>query len=162
MKRYHPALVSLHWLLTVLKTLQNLMMGLMISSLFLLSPATLADTAKSNAKLVETTKVAEGVYVFRWWVYRNVFVVTDEGVIATDPINPKVAKMLMQEIRKVTDKPIKYVVYSHQHRDHISGGKIFKDAGAQFVSHEGCMKHFKRRPNLAVVYPILPFLISTH
>ena len=141
----------------IFRTLQNLFSALMISSLFLLSSVALADTDKSNPKLVETTKVAEGVYVFRWWVYRNLFVVTDEGVIATDPINPKAAKMLMQEIRKVTDKPIKYVVYSHQHWDHISGGKIFKDAGAQFVSHEGCMKHFKIRPSRAVVLPDITF-----
>jgi hypothetical protein len=67
----------------------------MISSLFSFSSITLADTGKPDTKLVETTKVAPGVYVFRWWVYRNLFMVTDEGVIATDPINPKVAKMLM-------------------------------------------------------------------
>jgi len=139
------------------RILQNLFVILMVGSLFLLSYSAQADTAKAKPKLVETTKVAEGVYVFRWWVYRNLFVVTDEGVIATDPINPKAAKMLMQEIRKVTDKPIKYVVYSHQHWDHISGGKIFKDAGAQFVSHEGCKKHFKRRPSPAVVLPDITF-----
>jgi valyl-tRNA synthetase len=87
-----------------LKTLQNLLATVMISSLFLFSSSTFADTDKSKAKLVETTKVAKGVYVFRWWVYRNVFIVTDEGVIATAPINPNVAKMLMQEIRKAVDR----------------------------------------------------------
>ncbi len=143
--------------MTISRALQNLFVVLMVGSLFLLSYSAQADRAKSKPKLVETTKVAEGVYVFRWWVYRNLFVVTDEGVIATDPVNPKAAKMLMQEIRKVTDKPIKYVVYSHQHWDHISGGKIFKDAGAQFVSHEGCMKHFKRRPSPVVVLPDITF-----
>jgi glyoxylase-like metal-dependent hydrolase (beta-lactamase superfamily II) len=65
--------------------------------------------------------------------------------------------MLMREIRKVTDKPIKYVVYSHNHWDHISGGKIFKEVGAKFVSHENCTKHFNKRPNSAVVSPDITF-----
>ena len=36
-------------------------------------------------------EVGDGLYVFRWWVYRNFFIVTDEGVIVTDPLNPKAA-----------------------------------------------------------------------
>ena len=65
------------------------------------------------------TEIGDGLYVFRWWVYRNIFIVTNEGVIVTDPMNPKAAKLLQDEIRKVTDKPVKYVVYSHNHHDHI-------------------------------------------
>ena len=30
-------------------------------------------------------KIGDGLYVFRWWVYRNIFIVTDDGVIVTDP-----------------------------------------------------------------------------
>jgi len=70
--------------------------------------------------------IGDGLYVFRWWVYRNIFLVTDKGVIVTDPMNPKAAKLLQKEIRKITDKPVKYVVYSHNHHDHISGGKSLK------------------------------------
>ena len=62
-------------------------------------------------------QIGEGLYVFRWWVYRNIFLITDEGVIVTDPMNPKAAKLLQAEIRKRTDKPVKYVVYSHNHHD---------------------------------------------
>ena len=42
----------------------------------------------------------------------------------------------VDEIRKVASKqPIKYVIYSHHHFDHIAGGNPFKDAGATFVAH---------------------------
>lgn len=54
--------------------------------------------------------IGNDIYVFRWWVYRNFFIVTDEGVIATDPMNPKAAKLLKEEISKITDKPIRYVL----------------------------------------------------
>ena len=52
-------------------------------------------------KPFETTKVADGVYSFRFFFHRNMFVVTDDGVIATDPMNPKAAGIMMKEIRKV-------------------------------------------------------------
>ncbi len=45
------------------------------------------------------------------------------------------------------------MVYSHNHWDHILGGRVFKEAGARFISHAGCVKHFKRRPNPALVMP---------
>src|SRR5207253_9270121 len=40
------------------------------------------------------------------------------------------------EIKKVSSQPIKYLIYSHHHFDHIAGGKPFKDAGATIVAHK--------------------------
>jgi glyoxylase-like metal-dependent hydrolase (beta-lactamase superfamily II) len=42
----------------------------------------------------------------------------------------------IEEIKKVSDQPIKYLVYSHHHYDHIAGGKPFKDAGARIIAHK--------------------------
>ena len=118
-----------------------------------------AGAAVAQRKLFETTKVAEGVYTFRHGNHRNMFIVTEEGVIATDPIHNAAAKAMMEEIRKITDKPIKYVVYSHEHWDHIRGGKIFKKAGAQFVSQERCVTALKDHlhPDPDVVMPDIAF-----
>jgi len=66
------------------------------------------------------------------------FVVTSAGVIATDPIGygrPQAVTTYVDEIKKVTNQPIKYLIYSHHHFDHIAGGKPFKDAGATVVAH---------------------------
>src|SRR5262245_62762306 len=66
------------------------------------------------------------------------FIVTQDGVIATDPISygrPQAAKAYLDEIRKITKAPIKYLIYSHQHFDHTAGGKPFKDAGATVIAH---------------------------
>jgi glyoxylase-like metal-dependent hydrolase (beta-lactamase superfamily II) len=86
-----------------------------------------------------TTKVegTDGVYIFRYQGHQAMFIVTPEGVIATDPIGERrpAAAAYIAEIRKITQAPIKYVVYSHGHWDHIAGGKPFKDLGATFVSH---------------------------
>ena len=61
-------------------------------------------------KPFERTKIADGVYTFRYFFHRNIFIVTDAGVIATDPLNPRAAKIMRAEIAKVTDQPVEYVV----------------------------------------------------
>ena len=101
--------------------------------------------------------IGKGLYVFRWWVYRNLFIVTDDGVIVTDPMNPKAANLLRNEIRKITDKPVKYVVYSHNHHDHISGGNIFKEEGAKFVGHKNLLKELADHPNPITPLPDIIF-----
>jgi len=97
-----------------------------------------------------TTKVegTDNVYVFRYGNHQSMFVVTPEGVIATDPIGygrPQAVVTYVEEIKKVTDKPIKYLIYSHHHYDHIAGGKPFQDAGAKIIAHK------KAKERLAVL-----------
>ena len=105
----------------------------------------------------ETEKIADGLYTFRWEAYRSIFMVTDEGVIVTDPISVKAAKRYREEIAKITDQPVKYVVYSHSHWDHIVGGQIFKDEGATFIAQEECVENMKWSPHPDVVLPDITF-----
>ena len=89
---------------------------------------------------IETRKVegTDNVYIFRNGNHQAMFVVTKDGVIATDPVaygRPTGGQQYIDEIKKVSDKPIKYLIYSHNHYDHIAGGKAFKDAGAKIVAH---------------------------
>jgi glyoxylase-like metal-dependent hydrolase (beta-lactamase superfamily II) len=125
-------------------------------------PVNIDDQVPIGRNRPETTRIAEGLYTFTHNGARNIFIVTPEGVIATDPISPKSAELMRAEIRKVTDKPVKYVVYSHQHWDHARGGKIFKDEGATFVSHANCIKHFHRHPNPDVIMPDMTYEGSRH
>ncbi len=56
------------------------------------------------------------------------FVVTDEGVVVFDTLGtPSLGHALLQKIRAVTDKPVKHVVLSHYHADHIYGLQAFRD-----------------------------------
>ena len=84
------------------------------------------------------------------------FVVTKAGVIATDPIGlrrPQAVTAYIDEIKKVTQQPIKYLIYSHSHYDHIAGGKPFKDAGAKILAHKNAIAQLKRFPTADVVMP---------
>lgn len=58
------------------------------------------------------------------------FVVTDAGVVVFDALGtPALGYRMLQRIREVTDKPIKVVVVSHYHADHIYGLQAFKEHG---------------------------------
>ena len=105
-----------------------------------------------------TTKVegTDNVYVFRYGNHQSMFVVTKDGVIATDPIGYGRAQAVVtyvDEIKKVTDKPIKYLIYSHHHYDHIAGGQPFKDAGAKIIAHKTAKARLAVLKDPATVLP---------
>jgi glyoxylase-like metal-dependent hydrolase (beta-lactamase superfamily II) len=91
-------------------------------------------TAQPSRAENEITKLANDVYLYRHQFHQAMFITTSEGVIVTDPIAADAASWLKAEITKLTDKPVRYVVYSHHHSDHITGGSVFADQ-AIFISH---------------------------
>ena len=124
--------------------------GLALLAAIALPALAVPAAAQQQRPQIETKKVdgTEGVYIFRNGNHQSMFVVTKDGVIATDPIaygRPTGGQQYVDEIKKVTDKPIKYLIYSHHHYDHISGGQPFKDAGAKIVAHK------KAKERLAVL-----------
>jgi len=111
--------------------------------------ATLPVLAQAPRPQIQTTRVegADGVYIFRNGNHQAMFIVTGDGVIATDPVaygRPNGGADYVAEIRKVTSQPIKYLIYSHHHYDHIAGGKAFKDAGATILAHHRAKARLER------------------
>jgi glyoxylase-like metal-dependent hydrolase (beta-lactamase superfamily II) len=105
------------------------------------APAQPAAAPAAQQPAYGTRKVegTDNVYIFRYGNAQSMFVVTPAGVIATDPIGyarRDAPQVYVSEIRKVTDQPIRYLIYSHHHFDHIAGGKAFKDAGATIIAHQ--------------------------
>ena len=127
-------------------------------TLLLASLVTLSVAQQPARPPIATTKVdgTDNVYVFRNGNHQAMFVVTRDGVIATDPVaygKPTGGQAYVDEIRKVTDKPIKYVIYSHHHFDHIAGGKALKDAGATFVAHRRATERLRKLDDPHTVLP---------
>ena len=106
------------------------------------------------AQQTSVTQLTPDVYHFRYGFHSNIFIVTDEGVIATDPLSPAAAKACLAEIRKITDKPVRYVIYSHDHTDHIAGGDVYKDE-ARFVAHRNALAPIKARGIDEIIIPDL-------
>ena len=112
----------------------------------------------AQAPQIETKKVegTDNVYTFRNQNSQAMFIVTSEGVIATDPVGygrPQGGAQYLAEIRKVTNQPVRYVVYSHHHFDHIAGGRAFKEAGARVVAHRRALERLKTLNDPNTVLP---------
>ena len=67
-------------------------------------------------------ELGDNLYFLTNGAYNTMFMVTDEGVIVVDA-PPAIGDKYLKAISEVTDKPVKYVVYSHSHADHIGAAK---------------------------------------
>jgi cyclase len=90
-------------------------------------------------------KVAEGVYA----AIRSeplvdpvdgnsVVIINEEDVVVVDSnITPASARAVIAEIRRITPKPVRYVVNTHWHNDHVTGNAAYREAypGVDFVAH---------------------------
>ena len=106
----------------------------LLGSLAPAGPAAAQDEATR-----EITQIAGDLYRFQNNFHFSVFLVTPEGVIATDPINAAAAEWLEAEIRERFGQEIRYLVLSHDHADHSSGGEVFDDT-ATVVAHENAKR----------------------
>jgi glyoxylase-like metal-dependent hydrolase (beta-lactamase superfamily II) len=70
------------------------------------------------------------------------FVVTSKGVVVFDALGtPSLAVELYKKIREVTSQPVKIVVMSHYHADHVYGLQVFKDMGAEIYAPAGAIDY---------------------
>ncbi|MHA1299761.1 MAG: alkyl sulfatase dimerization domain-containing protein [Candidatus Helarchaeota archaeon] len=84
--------------------------------------------------------------------FGNVGIVeTNDGLVMFDTALRIFKKKIFREIRAITDKPIKYLIYSHGHFDHCFGfGEFLKEIEEkgwekpQVIAHENCIKRFKK------------------
>jgi cyclase len=89
------------------------------------------------------TKIGPNVWAamdnpsFKQRAYANAgFVIGEDGVVVVDTLSgPDASGRLVQEIRALTNLPVRFVVNTHYHGDHVAGNKLFADAGAQVLAH---------------------------
>jgi glyoxylase-like metal-dependent hydrolase (beta-lactamase superfamily II) len=83
-------------------------------------------------------QVKPGVFVITDGVYQSAFVTTGEGVILFDA-PPSFAGHIVKAVAEVTSEPIKQLVYSHVHVDHIGGADLIlkQFPSLQIVAEEG-------------------------
>jgi glyoxylase-like metal-dependent hydrolase (beta-lactamase superfamily II) len=108
-------------------------LALLAGILFAVPPA-----AAQGRAPVEVKRIAGDLYFFYDFNGSNaIFLVTEEGVLLIDTLtHPRAGRDLLDRIRKVTDKPVKWVINSHFHGDHQMGNAVFKAAGTTFVAQK--------------------------
>jgi cyclase len=92
----------------------------------------------------QRVQVAEGIHAFiepfgHAVVSGNVVAIVGEDAVAVIDTghHPRLARAIVAEIRALTPKPVRYVVNTHWHNDHVSGNSVFAEAfpGATLVAH---------------------------
>jgi cyclase len=92
--------------------------------------------------LGEIQQVSEGIYAYlqpdgSWWVNNTGFLVSRDGVISVDATSTeRRTRAYLDAIATVTDKPVRTLVNTHHHGDHMHGNYLF--GGATIVGHERC------------------------
>lgn len=100
----------------------------------------------ASAQEASMTKVSDSVYHYFSFNYSSMVVVGDEAVLVTDPSFEPRGSQMLAAVQEITDKPVKYVLISHEHYDHAGGVDSYSDA--QTICHIAC----------AGVLAISPFL----
>src|SRR5690606_7897133 len=67
--------------------------------------------------------IRDNVYRVSVAHYHSLFMVTEDGIIVTDPIRPSAAKVLKGKLRERFNKPVTHLIYSHNHIDHVYGAE---------------------------------------
>ena len=108
------------------------------------------------AQSYEIEDLGDGLHRFIDDRHRSVFLITPQGAIVTDPLNKKAATWLKEQIKTRYNVPVKYVVYSHNHSDHIYGAEVFKSPNTTFVAHKLTAQDIKNT-KMKTVMPNLTF-----
>lgn len=122
-------------------------------------PARLIEQSKKMEQRVY--KVTDNVYsAVGYAIANSTLVVGKDGIIIIDTTESvEAAQSILAEFRKITDKPIKAIIYTHNHSDHICGVKGFvseedvKSGRVEIYAHETMMNTVIS--NASVVAPIL-------
>lgn len=116
-------------------------------NLMLLSCAAQADASMHTVEVKAVRIAAHSYYVEgmpgaasvenRGYMSNAGFVITPKGVVVFDTLGtPVLARMLVAEIAKLTRQPIRRVIVSHYHADHVYGLQVFRDMGAEIWAHQ--------------------------
>jgi glyoxylase-like metal-dependent hydrolase (beta-lactamase superfamily II) len=101
--------------------------------------------AAAQSEKFDVVKVAEGVYAT---IRRDspglgaeandVFIINDEDVVVVDTgVSPSSTREVLSALRRLTAKPVRYVVNTHWHDDHVIGNHVYREAfpAADFIAH---------------------------
>jgi glyoxylase-like metal-dependent hydrolase (beta-lactamase superfamily II) len=79
-------------------------------------------------------RVTDRVYIFRN-IVNSAVILGDEAIAIIDTqVNEALAARLLQQVRTLSDKPIRYAINTHYHWDHTGGNHVFKETGATVLS----------------------------
>ncbi len=84
----------------------------------------------------EMVKVTDDVYAAVGYGFGTItMVITDRGLVIVDTgVSTEAAEEVLAEFRKITDKPVTHMIYTHSHQDHTLGSSVFHSPGVEVIS----------------------------
>lgn len=105
----------------------------------------LAPSARAAEPVRAISEIGNGIYRFQNDTHYSVFIVGKKGLLMTDPINADAARWLRAEIdRRFGKLPVQYLVYSHNHGDHVFGGEVWKDPATRVIAQRKAAADLRR------------------
>ena len=117
--------------------MKNTLVALALAAL---SFGALAQQRNFDAVQIKTTKVADGIYMLEGEGGNIGVSAGEDGVFLIDdqfaPLTPKITAA----VKAISDKPIRFLINTHWHGDHVGGNENFGKAGVVIVAHDNVYK----------------------
>ena len=92
-------------------------------------------------------EVTPNIFLARGYSLGSIaMVITNEGLVIIDTTgNPAVAEDIFAKFRKITDQPVRYIIYTHGHLDHVYGTPVFMEEGTEVIATNAAVEFLKRQ-----------------
>lgn len=116
--------------------------------------------AQSNTKLTRAPMIAKNTYLLTDYGCNILVMVGNDGLLVIDTGHKGFASKTDSAVHSIVNLPVKYILNTHLHFDHVGGNRKLSEDGAVIVAHENTRKHmttgWKVDEILGVKYPIIP------
>jgi glyoxylase-like metal-dependent hydrolase (beta-lactamase superfamily II) len=141
-----------------MKTTKQLIILLLVSFSFY-------SFSQEKEVTIASVKLTEQIYLLTGQGGNIGLFIGDDGVFMIDNQFAALTPKILAEIKKITSKPVSYLVNTHWHGDHTGGNKNMKEAGATIIDHENVRKRMssedKTKNKLAAPKAALPQITFT-
>ena len=115
--------------------------GLLLSLLLILTTIIVNDVnAQFENVTINTIKLTDSIYMLEGSGGNIIVSVGQDGVFMVDDQFAPLTEKIKEAILKITDQPVKFVINTHLHPDHVGGNENLGEFGAIIVSHDNVRK----------------------
>src|SRR5215831_16456771 len=116
------------------------MKGILFALAAVLSFGAHAQQRNFDAVTIKSTKVAEGVYMLEGEGGNIGVSVGDDGVFLIDDQFAPLTQKIVDAVKAITDKPVRFLINTHYHGDHTGGNENLGKAGVVIIAHDNVYK----------------------
>lgn len=105
---------------------------------------------------IKTSDLGSGAYFLEWRGGDSLVLVANDGVVLVDTAVPQLTDKIKAAIAQITTKPLRYVIVTHAHFDHVGGNEVLAKAGAQIVAQANVRARMAKGQYIAAFNQTIP------